>query len=91
MLEGSYMTTNPLGLHARAAANVTRLAEKFQSDITFHANGSSANAKSLLGLLTLAAARGVTIRVVVTGADERAALEAMAALIQDNFGEKPKD
>ena len=88
MPEGVFEINNPLGLHARAAANVSRAAETFKSEITLYANGKMANAKSILSLLTLAAAKGTEIKVVVEGVDEDNALKAMGDLIENKFGEK---
>ena len=89
MPEARISVTNALGLHARAAAQLVRLANIFKSDITIVRtdNGTSANAKSILSVLNLAAALGVELLISATGDDENAALEAMTRLFADKFGE----
>lgn len=80
---------NPLGLHARAAAQLVRLAATFKSRITLHRNdnGRLANAKSILSLLALAASRGTVVRIEVVGVDEEAATDAVEVLFASGFGE----
>lgn len=80
---------NALGLHARAAAQLVRLATTFSSKITLHRddNGRLANAKSILSLLALAASRGTIVSIKVEGADEEAAIDAVAMLFASGFGE----
>ena len=80
---------NALGLHARAAAQLVRLAATFSSKITLHRddNGRLANAKSILSLLALAASRGTIVSIKVEGADEEAAIDAVAMLFASGFGE----
>lgn len=78
---------NRLGLHARAAAALVELANKFGSDITVAKDDLEVNAKSIMGILMLAAARGSTIRVRAEGDDAEAAIDAIAALIANRFGE----
>jgi phosphotransferase system HPr (HPr) family protein len=82
---------NQLGLHARAAAQVVRLAGEFESSIMLIREDKSifADAKSILSVLTLAASKGVVLRLEVEGADEAEAFEAMSALFSDGFGEIP--
>jgi len=79
--------TNRLGLHARAAAKLVHTASEYESDIFLSLNEEEVNAKSILGLLTLAATRGTTLGLRVEGADEDAASRAIAALFADKFGE----
>ena len=79
--------TNRLGLHARASAKLTKLAGGFSSDIHIARNGRRVNAKSIMGVMMLAAGVGAEVELEATGADEDAAIEAIAALIKDKFGE----
>jgi phosphocarrier protein len=85
--EASCTICNELGLHLRAAAAFVKLAERFQSDVTLEREGQSANGKSIIALVTLAATRGTPVRVSAVGTDAQAAVEALCALIQDRFGE----
>jgi phosphocarrier protein len=78
---------NRLGLHARAAARFVHLANRFTARITVTKDGSRVNGKSILGLLTLAAQQGVTLRLVAEGEDEVQALAELQALVLDRFGE----
>ena len=79
---------NVLGLHARAAATLVRVTSKFQCTVTLQKGSQSVNAKSILGLMTLAAAKGTTITVNCSGADEDAALLAVGDCIENKFGEE---
>jgi len=79
--------TNKLGLHARAAAKVVHAANEFVSDIFIGNGDEEVNAKSILGLLTLAASQGTPVTVRAQGEDEHAAVEALVALFRDKFGE----
>ncbi len=92
MLERRVQVINDLGLHARAAAQLVRLAATFTSDIRLYRNdtGLSANAKSILSVLHLAAASGTEVRVTADGEDEGAAIEAIARLFEKGFGELTK-
>lgn len=89
MPEAKLKIINPLGLHARAAAQLVRLAAKYESRILLVRRDSavSADAKSILSVLTLAAARGTEIDLSVNGADEQAAIKAVAELFASGFGE----
>jgi phosphocarrier protein HPr len=78
---------NERGLHARAAAKFVRLVSEFSADVTVSKDGQEVTGHSILGLMTLAAAIGDTIEVSVSGVDEAAALEAIAGLIENKFGE----
>tara|TARA_R110002110_G_scaffold75589_1_gene199701 strand:+ start:7567 stop:7839 length:273 start_codon:yes stop_codon:yes gene_type:complete len=80
---------NERGLHARAAAKFTALAEEFRATITVSNGRDSVGGRSIMGLLLLGAARGTEITVTSEGADEDAALAAIAALVADGFGEIP--
>ncbi|HEX8181691.1 MAG TPA: HPr family phosphocarrier protein [Pyrinomonadaceae bacterium] len=81
--------TNRLGLHARAAARLVRTASQFKSNIKLARTDGSANAdaKSILSVLLLAAARGTELLLTAEGADERAALDAVCELFAQKFGE----
>jgi phosphocarrier protein len=79
--------TNKLGLHARASAKLTQLASQFQSEVWMTRNGRRVNAKSIMGVMMLAASKGSTVVLETDGADEAAAMTALAALIADRFGE----
>ena len=78
---------NKLGLHARAAAKLTHIASGFQSDIWLSRSGRRVNAKSIMGVMMLAAGKGSTVRIEADGADADAALTALTKLIADCFGE----
>jgi len=79
---------NELGLHLRAAAAFVKVAESFQSDVTMFRDGLSANGKSIIALVTLAAAKGTPIRIVAAGPDEAEAIAALEALVVGGFGEQ---
>ncbi len=78
---------NKLGLHARAAAKLTQLAARFASDVDVMRSGRKVNAKSIMGVMLLAAGKGSKITLEVAGPDEEQAMEALCALINDRFGE----
>ena len=78
---------NKLGLHARASAKLTQVASGFRSDIWLTRNGRRVNAKSIMGVMMLAAGKGATVTVEADGEDAQAALSALRALIADCFGE----
>lgn len=78
---------NKLGLHARASTKLTQTASKFASDVWIERNGRRVNAKSIMGVMMLAAGKGSMIKIEANGDDETAALEALTALINDYFGE----
>jgi len=78
---------NKLGLHARASAKLTQLAAKYQSDVQMSRNGRKVNAKSIMGVMMLAAGKGARVVVEVDGPDETVAMDAIVALIEDYFGE----
>jgi phosphocarrier protein len=78
---------NRLGLHARAAAKLTHIASGFQSDIWLSRAGRRVNAKSIMGVMMLAAGKGSTVTIEAEGADAQAALAALTRLIAERFGE----
>jgi phosphocarrier protein HPr len=79
--------SNKLGLHARASAKLTQAASKFQSAVWISRNGRRVNAKSIMGVMMLAAGLGSTIELETEGPDEAAAMEAIEALFRDKFDE----
>jgi phosphocarrier protein len=78
---------NRLGLHARAAAKLTQVASAFQSDIWLTRNDRRVNAKSIMGVMMLAAGRGSTVRIDADGGDAEDAIRELLALIARRFGE----
>jgi phosphocarrier protein len=78
---------NKLGLHARASAKLTQTASRFAADVWLSKNGRRVNAKSIMGVMMLAAGRGSRIAIETNGADADLALSALVALIEDKFGE----
>ena len=87
MIKTSIIVSNKLGLHARASAKLTKLASSFQSDVFLSRNDRRVNAKSIMGVMMLAAGIGTVVELETTGPDEQAAIDAIAALINDKFGE----
>lgn len=89
MIETEVKIINPLGLHARAAAQLVRLAGKFKSKINLvrQDNAVIADAKSILSVLTLAASQGTKLQLTVEGIDENEACQAVEDLIKQGFGE----
>ena len=87
MIRTTVTISNKLGLHARASAKLTKLAGTFSSDIFMSRNGRRVNAKSIMGVMMLAAGLGSTIELETDGADEVAAIDAIEALFSDKFGE----
>ena len=78
---------NKLGLHARASAKLTQLAAKYQCDVFMSRASRKVNAKSIMGVMMLAAGKGSRVIVETEGPDEEEAIEALAALIGERFGE----
>ena len=87
MIKSSIVIVNKLGLHARASAKLTKPAGSFASEVHLARNGRRVNAKSIMGVMMLAAGVGTSIEIEVDGADEAAAMQALRALIDDRFGE----
>jgi phosphocarrier protein HPr len=85
MVAGRSVITNPLGLHARAAARFVQLAGRFTSQIRVTRGARTVDGKSILGLLLLAAAQGTTVDIEVEGDDEQAALDALLGLVARGF------
>jgi len=87
MIRSTATISNKLGLHARASAKLTKLAGSFQCEIFLSRNGRRINAKSIMGVMMLAAGLGSEVEVETDGADEQAASAALVALVNDKFGE----
>ena len=87
MIRSTVTISNKLGLHARASAKLTKLAGSFQSEVHLSRNGRRINAKSIMGVMMLAAGLGSEVELETDGVDERAANDALLALIVDKFGE----
>lgn len=79
---------NKLGLHARPSARLTQLASQYKSDVFMARNGRRINAKSIMGVMMLAAAKGSTVTLETDGEDEQEAIDALADLISSGFGEE---
>lgn len=87
MIKSTITISNKLGLHARASAKLTKLAGSFSSEIHLSRNNRRVNAKSIMGVMMLAAGLGSEVEVEVDGPDEQACMEAIRALIDSRFGE----
>ncbi len=87
MLQQETTIVNKLGLHARASAKLTQLAARFQSEVWMTRNGRRINAKSIMGVMMLAAGIGAKVDIETEGPDEAEAMQALLALIADKFGE----
>jgi phosphocarrier protein len=88
MLQREVEIINKLGLHARASAKLTQVAGRFEADVWLSRNGRRVNAKSIMGVMMLAAAKGTTVVVETDGADEEEAMRAVEALIANRFEEE---
>lgn len=87
MIRHPVTISNKLGLHARAAAKLVRLASQFSSDIKLARNNTEINAKSILGVMMLAAANGTKLELIVNGTDEIEAVATLETLINNRFDE----
>lgn len=87
MLKREIEIVNKLGLHARASAKLTQTAGQFQSEVFIIKGGRRVNAKSIMGVMMLAAGKGTKVEVEISGDDEAEAMAAVANLINDMFGE----
>ena len=87
MIKQEIEIINKLGLHARASTKLTQTASQFGSDIWIERNGRRVNAKSIMGVMMLAASKGSRIILETSGADEKPALDALVDLIDSRFGE----
>ena len=87
MLRQDIEIVNRLGLHARASAKLTQLASSFKSEVWMSRDDHRVNAKSIMGVMMLAAAKGSSVELETDGPDEQAAMDALVELINDKFGE----
>ncbi len=87
VVEGEYEIVNALGLHARAAAQLVKLANQHPCTVTLECDGQSVNGKSIMGVLMLAAAKGMRVKVTCEGQSAGVCLEAIGQLIANKFGE----
>lgn len=87
MIQQELEIVNKLGLHARASAKLTQLAAKYKSEIWISRNSRRVNAKSIMGVMMLAAGKGARVTLEADGADEKEAFDALAELIRNRFGE----
>jgi len=87
MIKHEIEIINKLGLHARASTKLTQTASGYHSDIWIERNGRRVNAKSIMGVMMLAASKGSKIMLETNGADEEAAMQALVTLISGKFGE----
>ena len=87
MIKSSIIISNKLGLHARASAKLTKLAGSSRSEVHLSRNARRVNAKSIMGVMMLAAGLGSEVEIETEGEDEQAAMDALRALIEGKFGE----
>jgi phosphocarrier protein HPr len=87
MTKTTVTISNKLGLHARASAKLTKLAGSFASDVWMSRGERRVNAKSIMGVMMLAAGIGSAVEIETIGSDEQIAMDALVALINDKFGE----
>jgi phosphocarrier protein len=87
VIKTSVTISNKLGLHARASAKLTKLAGSYPCDVWIARGGRRVNAKSIMGVMMLAAGLGVTVEIETNGAQEQEAMDAIVALMNDKFGE----
>jgi len=87
MITREYKVNNKLGLHARPSAQITQLASRFSSEVWLSKNGRRVNAKSIMGVMMLAAGQGSVLIVEADGPDESEAIDAVGELIASRFGE----
>ena len=88
MIQRDFTISNKLGLHARPSAQLTQVASRFASEVWIAKGGRRVNAKSIMGVMMLAAGCGSVVSVDADGPDETAALDAVGALIASGFGEE---
>ncbi len=87
MIRTTLVISNKLGLHARASAKLTKLASSFQCEVFMTRNSRRVNAKSIMGIMMLAAGLGAEVELETEGEDEQQASDALTALVNDKFGE----
>lgn len=86
-IERELMISNELGLHARASAKLVQAAARFRSEVAIRVGEETVDAKSILGVLTLAAVKGTPVAIIADGEDAEGAVTEIAALVNDKFGE----
>jgi phosphocarrier protein len=86
--EGVYEIVNALGLHARAAAQLVKVANRFKCEVALESDGNKVNGKSIMGVLMLAAGKGSQVKITCTGDDGATCLDAIRQLIANKFGEE---
>ncbi|ABE48418.1 MULTISPECIES: HPr family phosphocarrier protein [Methylobacillus] len=87
MIKQEIEIINKLGLHARASTKLTQTASQYACEIWIERNGRRVNAKSIMGVMMLAASKGSKVTLETNGSDEQAAMDALVKLINDRFGE----
>ena len=87
MISENVTIVNKLGLHARAASKLVNCASQYESDVFISKKGNRVNAKSIMGVMMLAASKGVELELEVDGQDEQQCRDAIVALIENRFGE----
>lgn len=87
MLKQDALIVNKLGLHARASAKLTQTASQYPCEVWLSRNGRRVNAKSIMGVMMLAAAKGTTVSIETSGEQEQEAMSSLLQLIKDYFGE----
>jgi phosphocarrier protein HPr len=87
-LEKTFTIVNSLGLHARPAAQLVQAANRHKSEVHFEKDGTTVNAKSIMGVLTLAASKGSQLSVICEGEDAEAAMGVIGKMIESGFGER---
>ena len=87
MIKQHIEVINKLGLHARAAAKLVKEAAGFESEIRLHRDGQEVDAKSIMGIMMLAASQGTRLEIEIEGTDEQAAMDSIVRLFQSRFGE----
>ena len=87
MLSNEFLIVNKLGLHARASALFVKTASRFTSEIKLAKEGVEVNGKSIMGIMMLAASKGTTVRLTVSGPDEVEAMQVIGDLVNNGFGE----
>lgn len=88
MISRDYIISNRLGLHARPSAQLTQVAGRYAAEVHIARNGRRVNAKSIMGVMMLAAGQGAVVTVDADGPDAQAAVAALGALIESKFGEE---
>lgn len=87
MISENIVIINKLGLHARAASKLVNCASRYASEVSISRKGNRVNAKSIMGVMMLAASKGVELELEIEGSDEQECRDAILALINDRFGE----